>query len=621
MSIFRDDDTSSNRVKLNKELRRIESLPRRIWEDTAGELAKHMTAILKRDTGSMTLRHVQATTLYELAVVGGVLGIIRVGGGKTLISFLAPVVSESKRPMMLIPAKLRHKTKKEWSELNYHWVLPNYVRTVSYEELGREAAADLLEKYQPDLIIGDEIHKLKNPKAARTRRVKRYMAAHPDTKVLAMSGTITKRSLLDFAHILKWVFGHSAKKGDKIVTVAPDMPLPDDYYDLELWADALDERKGQKKRADPGALRVLCTEDEHELWLESDEEGRRRIARRAYRRRLVETPGVVSTKETPIDASILVSGLVVTDNGESPITAAFTHLRNEWETPDGWSIPDGLVMHRHARELAMGFYYRWNPRPPDDWLSARYLWHSYVRRTLAHSQKYDSEGQLRNAMKRNEVKESDIPIFNEDGELIASKSNYEVLQDWLEIKDTFIPNTETVWIDDYYLQQVVKWAKKYEGIIWVEHTCVGEKLQALTGLPYYAELGVDKRSGANIESHKKGSMIASIESNYEGRNLQHYNRNLMVSMPPNGLQVEQWMGRTHRDGQEEDEVYFDILLTCAEHVTAFWQAMADAKYTLDLTGSPQKLLLADVTDVPSVDDMVLELKGPQWDRSIKEKEE
>jgi hypothetical protein len=308
------------------------------------------------------------------------------------------------------------------------------------------------------------------------------------------------------------------------------------------------------------------------------------VGGQGFRRRLVETPGVVATKETPIDSSIEVQA--VEPPTSHAIDRAFDTLRNAWETPDGWPIADGLAMFRHARELALGFFYRWNPRPPKHWLDARREWCSYVRQVLKHSRTLDSELQVRRA-----------------------HPNARVLQRWLSVRDDFEPNTEPVWLCESVLNLASDWADKHGGIVWTEHTCFGMRLWE-DGLRYYGRRGQDPR-GRAIDDHPPGkAMIASIQSNAEGRNLQAWCENLVISPPPNGQQWEQLIGRTHRDGQTADAVSFDVFTGCAEHVGAIHQAVRDCEYVLDSTGSPQKLLLAAL-DVPDATSIALR-SGARW---------
>jgi hypothetical protein len=564
-------------VGLTQELIRISKLPRRSRsEKEVDELVVEMTELYRIVGGEMTLRPVQAEALLEIGTIGGAFGPISVGKGKTGISVLAPVAN-AERPLLVVPAKLIAKTERDRRTLARHFMAPEFLRVMSYEWLGRAQAAEALEKYQPDLIVGDEIHFLRNPRAAVTRRFRRYMQAHPETKFVALSGTITKRSIIDYAHLLFWCLKDQS-------------PLPRNFNDLELWADALDERKGQTRRADPGYLEILCNEEEKEIW----KYDRRAAARSAFRRRLVETPGVIATAQSDVDATLTIEAV------EPPLSSvtedAFKILRRDWKLPDGKTMMDGLEHARHARELSLGFFYRWDPWPPREWLEPRKKWSKFVRGVLKHSRTWDSEKQVRDA--------------HPDSEELA---------EWLAVRDTFEPNTTPVWLDDSVLKFCAEWAERERGIVWTGHVTFGERLEKDFGLCYYGKRGRDAR-GRMIEDHPVGTpLVASIASNSEGRNLQAWSTSLITSPPPNGKGFEQLLGRMHREGQEADEVKFDVICNAAEHVGAVWQAVSDCRYVQDTTGAPQKILLAGL-NIPTADEIVFRT-GPRWNRGRGEKED
>src|SRR5690606_19766365 len=83
-------------------------------------------------------------------------------------------------------------------------------------------------------------------------------------------------------------------------------------------------------------------------------------ARKAFRRRFVETRGVVASVETTIDATLTVEA-VEYEPGPA-VDQAFEVMRRDWVTPDGWPIDDAMTVARHAFEFALGFYYVWDPR-------------------------------------------------------------------------------------------------------------------------------------------------------------------------------------------------------------------------------------------------------------------
>jgi hypothetical protein len=560
-------------VPLSNELIRISKMPRRQWtEREMAELAEEMTEILKTPHGTMELRPLQALALYELGLYRGLFGPLAVGSGKTLISLLASVVLFATRPLLLIPADLIKKTERDRRQLSEHWDIPERLRIMTYDWLGRAQAAEALEAYLPDVIIPDEAHRLMNLTAAVTRRVRRYMNDHPETVMVEMSGTMTKRSLHDFSHLARWSLGPER------------MFVPRNYTDLEFWADALDERKDQVKRANPGALKVLCNDDEQVLWRTDA----RKAARSAFRRRMVETAGVVASYESGCDATLTISGveLAVPD----VIERAFETLRDEWATPDGRTFVDGVRLRKYARELSLGLYYVWNPPAPDYWMEARKEWHKFTREVLSHSRSLDSEKQVREA-------------HPNQPEYVA----------WQRVKKDFTPNRVAVWLSDFALEYCAGWAERNPGIIWTEHVPFGERLAHEAGLTYYGRKGLSA-DGKYIEDHPANRpLVASFGSNHRGKNLQaRLSKNLVTACPANGLQTEQLIGRTHREGQEADEVAFDVLTVCCEHVGAFWQAVEDSRYVHENFGSPQKILLAGL-NVMTADELARK-NGPRWEK-------
>lgn len=563
-----------NGVPHSDELTRIVRMPRRTWQPDE-VFARELTEYLKQPLGEMVLRPVQAVALSEMYEQGGLFGPQRVGCGKTLVSLLAPVVLDAKRVLLLVPAKLRDKTRRDIAKLELHWKIDGVrIRIESYEMLGRVQAAEMLESYQPDLIIADECHKLRNSAAAVVRRTKRWMKDHPETKFVALSGTITKRSLHDYAHLLRWCLPKGA-------------PVPKTFNELREWADAVDEKVDPIRRLAPGALEVLFDDDDKKL-AEHDEVA---AARRTFQRRLCETAGVVATSEVNVDCSLVIE--MVEQTLGPKIDDAFVRLREDGETPDGHPVSDHVSLWRHARELAIGFYYRWNPRPPELWLERRRTWCKFVRAVIA--------GKV----------ETSRPL---DSELHVAQyfAGHPDHLAWKNVKDTFKPVVEPVWIDDGAITFAKNWLEQGPGICWVEHVAFGERLSAMTGVPYYASQGRNQAGVAIEDADPDKPLIASIASNAEGRNLQAWNRNLIASCPPTGTIVEQLIGRTHRDGQEADEVTVEIMIACIEQLQGFEQARRDAEYLGATLGQPQKLTYADVV-VPSVREF--SRPGVRWNRN------
>jgi hypothetical protein len=85
-------------------------------------------------------------------------------------------------------------------------------------------------------------------------------------------------------------------------------------------------------------------------------------------------------------------------------------------------------------------------------------------------------------------------------------------------------------------------------------------------------------------------MIVSVHSCREQKNLQYaHHKNLLLTMPPKGDWLEQLLGRTHRDGQPEDEVTAEFLLTTRESYACLYQCVKDAERMWQMQGQPTKL--------------------------------
>ncbi len=565
-------------VRHTAELSRIIAIPRRPEMDLPS-LATELTSLLKSPRGTMSLRPVQALALHDIGICHGGFLPVGVGEGKTLTSFLAAYILDAKRPLLLLPASLIEKTERD-RRLVYgpHWRVPSNIRLMSYEMLGRAQSAMDLETYKPDLIIADEVHRLKNRRAAVTRRVARWMHDHPETRFVGMSGTIMRKSLIDFGHILRWALKDKA-------------PIPKTQEELEEWASALDECSAGKpgdelSRLEPGALLQFAGREPTSSGSDLER------ARRGFRARLTETPGVVATAgdSERVDCSIYIRAHVL---DVKPITEKhFKTLRETWETPDGWPLSQGVDVWRHARELSLGFNYIWSPRPPKEWLEPRRAWSAFVREVLSHSRTLDSELQVAQACD-------------------AGRLANDELQAWRAVRDTFVPNTVAVWHDDTALHWCADWMRR-PGIVWTEHSFFASRLAELTGCPYYGAKGMTDAGQFIDDANPQVAAIVSIDANREGRNLQtKWSRNLVVS-PPEGADVwQQMLGRTHRPGQLADEVEVDLIWGCREHVNAWRKAMAGTVAVRDTVGgAPAKLLLADI-QVPT-DEEVARLVGARW---------
>lgn len=594
-----------------REFRRIHALPRRVWEDDPDldELVELLTEHLCTPFGEMKLWNVQAVALRDLFDRRGLFAPIAVGKGKALISLLAAVLLQAERPLLIVPAQVREQTNLQvLPEMQQHWHLHPELRVITYWDLSQEFNATILEDIAPDLIVADEVHRFKNRGSGRTKRMSRYMTANPETIFAALSGTVTNRSIRDYDHILRWCL----KEGT---------PLPETWQELCQWADVLDvlPEEDEGSRSPAGALEVWTLQDDGTPRIDTTDEENPKpyTVRQGYRDRLVQTPGVVATKANDLGVSLLLKErkLDVPDI----VLEMLAKLAITWETPNGDLITEAVDLWRHARELCCGFWYRWDPAPPRDWLDARKAWKQHVRETLKHNRrKLDTELQVWNeiAGKHGQPKAprlkptDDEDLTVEDIEKIKkanarkqAKHESELAEwrvnvdpdhcfwcKWLTLRRTFKINNVAEWVDDFAIRDAAKWLDEVGGIVWTEHTQWAERLAQVTGVRFF---GPGKKANIEILTHI-GPMIASIKAHGEGKNLQHHhNTSLVVAPPSSGKTWEQLLGREHRPGQPEDEVIYEVYRHAEELRASIKKAFNDARYLEHTLGTRQKLLYAD----------------------------
>lgn len=393
----------------SQDIQRVAFLPRRDWRVGADDLATRATDLLRtskacpgcgqargahlRSASGLPcpFRHIplslyshQAAFLVEFAAWSGLLAPMGVGRGKTLSGFLSFTVGQSLRPMLVLQAGLIEKAKLNQAALSQFWKIPNWIKIVSYEVLGRVSGKDELLKYQPDMIVFDEVHKLKSRKAAVTKRVERYVMHHHTHRLQNPNGSghvvgpgfamvagplpVHGNPLPTAADLRAPVIaehnGADGKQHDRscelckarvqpkgfgqyglrvigmsgtITTQTPkdfahiahmclpggNAPVPSTYVELDRWHLALGASVTEGARLHPGVLlQAFC--DARENGLDPTQ-----AARKGYGRRLFETPGVVGTTDDGVKASLQIGA------HDAPASAAiddaFAMLRGDRE--------------------------------------------------------------------------------------------------------------------------------------------------------------------------------------------------------------------------------------------------------------------------------------------------
>lgn len=502
---------------------------------------------------------------YGLFMSGGV------GVGKTLLTFLLPYVllAPPGTAAVFVPGGLVVETVEKFGKLALLWegtgpVVESYDK-ISHPNhigylcschacIGETKPGEYFANRRYKTVIWDEMDLLRDRKSTRTRRMLTYIFKHAnEVRAFGMTGTPIRDDLDQMAHLMKACLRFGS-------------PLPLIQSTLDEWCQALNfSPEGQPN--DVGALRRFCpgvANPTAEQVLE------------ALGNWIAETPGIIITLGQSCDTPIHVRCLRV----EAPeLDADFHNFRKLGITPDGWDVGDPLTAFAHGTELSCDFYYRWDPRPPQEWIDARSDAFKFIREmhgTRVNGRVLDSAEVVKRA-------------YPEAPELTH----------WREVEPTFTPNSVPVLRGYSVFNAAVEWIRlNSPALIWVQHQFVGQMLAHLTGLSFYGNGGIcvaGPRKGSRVAQHPHDqSAIISVDGNRRGRNLQHYYRALVVGPPQAETDWEQAIfGRMHRQGQNKP-VFIDVVVTSAENVRALEVALGKAQWGQILMKRPQKIALASI---------------------------
>lgn len=541
-------------------MHRIAGLPCREWRDLEAETVPALTECLRAAGGGQSLRALQAVGLREALELGGAFIMGRVGVGKTLISLLAGELMQEPRVLILVPSGVKRKTEDEFDEYRKEWtgVAGEKYKLYGYTDISHFpkqgfSIQRLWGGLGPTLIICDEADKLRRVDVQRgasglALQVQDYLAANPTCKLIALTGTPDKSSILDYAHILQWCLRDGS-------------PLPTNFEDLTDWSEVID-------KCDPRCAKKVC----NQLGIPPTEDID--YIRDAYHERLRLTPGVIISDDQ-FEGPLSYTCTLLT--APPAMLPHFHQLRKRWQRPDGWDLsPDAPTDEEQRRpdrvtgggiwscdrQLALGFCYIADPVPPEPWMHARREAFKVVR-TLLRNREFYTMFQVWQAFSKNELR----PI------------HMKKLAAWETIRSTFEPGSRPLWLSTHALDYCAAWGRE-PGIIWVDHIAFGVELEKRTGFRYFQGGGKDRHGKSIEKASSKETIIASRGANSTGRNLQKpphdWHRNLVTAWPANNRDAEQMVGRTHRDGQP-NPVTVEILMGCKAHFDSLRNVLDDAR--------------------------------------------
>ncbi len=638
-------DSGVNQHAEVKEIERILSMPI-VRPMTAEEVEWYSVNNLLAAAyqGGFRLKRAQAEGLAAYDWAKGGLFRVNVGGGKTLLSLMLAqrmlVVKGMERVILYIPPHvwgqlvdtdigwarsrvpitypihlLGNRTKGARMELAKSKRRGLYI--IPYSLLSTQDAEEMLDAINPQGLIADEAHRLRNSEAARTKRITRLLKKK-DIEFVAMSGTLTSKSVKDYAHLSKFALHDFS-------------PLPNIHNLADGWAQVLDAGADQEQASGKATGPVMPLVRWAQVNFPSE---RARLSpdvagfRHAYKQRMESTPGVVTSDED-IGVSLVIVNRPVDGfkKGDKPYdTSEWARLKElirkveeEWVTPNGDEIDHAMLTWKWLNELCSGFYNQltW---PTVETLSARLKMDpNHANGLLQASMMYHNAEQeyakeLREFLKQRHAPGLDSPmlvgknISQHGGQFVGE----ELASLWRRIRELDFQgrierDRSVVRVCPFKIDHAVRWAQEQpadEGaLLWVYHQEIGDWLyESLTGAGVSA-LHCPAGNAANAAildpKNARKKIVASISAHGEGKNLQHFQRQLFVQFPRSSSAAEQAIGRTHRTGQQADELEVFTMNTLAFDALNFAACLNDALYAHQ-TGTRMKMVYANYDPLPRV---------------------
>lgn len=536
---------------MTDDLGRILALP--VRQPLGEDLAPSMSEALRLHADAPNLTRDQAEALYwALALPPPYCPVLHlaVGGGKTLLALLLFRVLGAKRPLLLVPAGLEASAREQYEFWRAHYpvVLPTIM---TYHQLSAKDGEARFAQVDPDVIVQDEAHNLSSLDSARTRRWWRTISQNPRIRVVSMSGTLVGRQVGRYAHLFE-------------VSMGEHSPAPMDTELTQSLSVVMSEKGEPGYLEEQRAARIQAWAGVPDTY-------------QAWGARLRATPGVVISTGTSCDASLHL----VLHHKEPPaaVAEALVRLDQTWELPNGEPVMDAARHARHAQSLSLGFYYHWREQPPDDWLDARREWSRELRNICLYRDRpgFDTPALVRAALERG------------GWEREANHSAWLALQAWQAVEHYPEPQTEAVWLDGgawlAALVETLLAAQRGGGgtgpLLWYRSDAVAARLRGM---------GLDVR-GQGDAAPKGEAAACAIGVFGTGHRMHMYQRAGILESVLEPRAWQQLLGRLHRQGQEADQVVFDVLQVGAQPAMLA-RATRAAEADHSVSGDPQRLVFA-----------------------------
>lgn len=637
---------SAAEASVHQEIERIAAMP--VMVDPSDEEIDQVSRWYC-PSGNIRLWSEQVKALMHFHDYGSVICPIAVGGGKTLISVLvandAYTLFGKRKIVLMTPSHLVSqlrtielpKYRKDISiNVPFYWLAQDpaakrmsnaksgrygcYV--LSYSILSGKEGAEILNAIEPDLIIGDEIHRIAsaNP-SARGRRF-REVVKRFNPSIVGLSGTITKKSPRDY-HFL-------------VVNALQErsfVPRPTALSDE--WAAIIDsqastlEQFHPESQPHPGPIKLLVKWANKHFPQEKFENNLVGF-RNAFSRRMQTTPGVItSTGKDLVGASIRISNLHITTEekeaspGWGKLQQLITDLTTLWIAPNGDELEHAMHIWRYRYELeGIGGYNNLSWPSVEKIAKQRRIStqeaEDQLERSLVHHKKHQEFARVLRVWIKNRARTGlDTPflIGQDMYRNGAANVGQELYSAWKAVKDAVFPEIvereeSFVRVCDFRIQRLIKWAmtKHAENpdrgaVIWYDNIGVGLWLRDAfhdAGLPYLHCPATDEgRANISDETKRHCFALATFNAFSEGLNIQHIHDTAAYAQWPRSATVaEQSMGRLHRPGQKSDEVRIYQSICSDFDRVLFAACLNDAAYVHQTVVGRQKLMYADYDERP-----------------------
>lgn len=627
-----------------QELKRIVNVPLRyVPDDEILEALSEYYFQAKAFQDGWRLLPTQAQSLLAYSDIGGAFLPLAVGGGKTLASLLIAndaYLAGKQKVMLIVPPALATQLCdtdiKHWRPLTIfntpihrlHGLskvkrqqLANSGRKglyiFTYSLLSSADAHEILSAVHPDLIILDEAHSV-SKRSARTRRFTQYLHEfHP--QVVALSGTMTQKSLMDYFEIARAALGQNNF-------------IPNSVSLTEEWSRLIDTTATSvsdfrsDEQSEAGPLKYVLNWARQQFPNEIFDDSVLGF-RKAFKHRLTTTPGVVCSSGDDLPYSLYIKNDPVENpekhEGWDRVEELVKQLDEKWLTPNGDEIEEAMHLFRWKYWIQGAGFYTELYWPTVDWMMERGIYDNETEAEyiLERSKKYHEKNmeysrELRKWITNRGRNGMDTPMLigknmSDHGSRDVGTALYNLWTAWhdADFDGRIERNKRAVRVCGFKIEKAVQYAKalpKGEGcLIWYDNDEIGEwaneRLEEEGLDPLFCKAGEASNRILNDRKRCKGRVILlTSNAHFQGKNLQFDRNQFYLQWPRSAARAEQTIGRQHRHLQEYDEVFVTTCNTTEFDHVLFGATLNDACYVHQAQGNKQKLIYAKYLPKPKV---------------------